>query len=129
MRLPVDPNISDLPNPSGADVVSLLERMQQQLLFLGKKIDILIAQSQDKPFRGKPSLERPFRKRPLSKPFRSSGHSRGHGKGEQEYAPREKDSSEKFYSEYRKRDGKRGSSANKKPSYHKQKKRKWPTLL
>jgi len=114
---------SDVPNQSGADVVSLLEKIQQQLLFLEKKIDILIAQSQDKPFRGKSSLERPSRKRPVSKPSRSSGHSRRQGKGEQEYTPREKDSSKKFYSEYRKRDGNRGSSANKKPSYHKQKNR------
>lgn len=124
MNQSVDHNISNLPNQSGADVVSLLKKMQQQLLFLEKKIDILIAQSQDKTFRGKPSPERPFRKRPVSKPFRSSGHSRSHGKGEREYTPGEKDSSKKFYSEYRKRDGNRGSSANKKSFHHKQKKRK-----
>jgi len=124
MNQPVDHNISDLPNRSGADVVSLLKKMQKQLLLLEKKIDILITQSQNKPFRGKPSLERPFRKRPVSKPFRSSGHSRSHGKGEQEYTPGEKDSSQKFYSEYRKRDGNRSSSTNKKPFHRKQKKRK-----
>ena len=123
MNQTVDHNISERPNQSGADVVSLLKKMQQQLLFLEKKIDILIAQSQDKPFRGKSSPERPFRKRPVSKPFRSSGHSRSHGKGKQEYTG-EKDSSQKFYSEYRKRDGNRGSSASKKPFHHKLKKRK-----
>jgi hypothetical protein len=124
MNLRVDHNICDLPNQSGADVASLLEKVQQQLLFLEKKIDILIAQSQDKPFRGKPFLERPFRKRPVSKPFRSSGHSRSHGKGEQEYTPGGKDFSQKFYSQYRERNENRGSSANKKSFYRKQKKRK-----
>ena len=122
MNRPVDQDISDLPNQTGADVVSLLEKMQQQLLFLEKKIDTLIAQSQDKRFRGKPSPERPFRKKPVSKPFRSSGHPRRHGKGEQESAPGEKDSSQKFYSQYRKRGENQGSSANKKPSYHRRKK-------
>jgi hypothetical protein len=122
MNQPVDPNIPLLTNQPDAGVVSLLEKMQQQLLFLEKKIDILIAQSRDQPFRGKPSLERPFRKRPVSKPFRSSGHSRSHGKAEQESAPREKDSSQKFYSRYRKRDENRGSSANKKSSDYMQKK-------
>ena len=45
------------------DVLTLIRKMQQQLSFLEKKIDILISQSQ-----AQPSSERPF-----SKPFRPSG--------------------------------------------------------
>ena len=48
------------------DVIALVKKMQQQLVFLEKKIDILISQSQD----------RPFRQKPFSKPFRSFGYHR-----------------------------------------------------
>ncbi|MDP1854128.1 MAG: hypothetical protein Q8L26_08030 [Candidatus Omnitrophota bacterium] len=48
------------------DVMALVKKMQQQLISLEKKIDILINQSQD----------RPFRQKPFSKPFRSFGHHR-----------------------------------------------------
>lgn len=48
------------------DVVVLLKRMQQHLAFLEKKIDILVAKSQ----------ERPFRQKPFSRPFRPSSYHR-----------------------------------------------------
>lgn len=46
------------------DVAALIRKMQQQLSLLEKKIDILINQSSD----------RPFREKHFSKPFRSFGH-------------------------------------------------------
>ncbi len=49
--------------PADLDVVALIKRMQQQLAFLEKKLDILISQSQ-----AMPSGERHF-----SKPFRAPG--------------------------------------------------------
>jgi len=52
----------------GNDVIALIKRMQQQLAFLEKKIDLLISQSQSRP-----SGERHF-----SKPFGSAGSSRHH---------------------------------------------------
>jgi len=51
--------------PAEQDVVALIKRMQQQLAFLEKKLDILINQSQ----------ARPLGEKHFSKPFRSSyGH-------------------------------------------------------
>jgi hypothetical protein len=54
--------------PAGDDVMALLQRMQAQLGYLEKKIDMLIAQ---KPggFAPAGGGDRPFRK-PFSKPFR-----------------------------------------------------------
>lgn len=49
------------PGPNDQDVAALINKMQKQLVFLEKKIDILISQSQ----------ERPSRERNFSKPFRS----------------------------------------------------------
>lgn len=47
--------------PNEQDIAALINKMQKQLVFLEKKIDILISQSQ----------ERPPRERHFSKPFRS----------------------------------------------------------
>jgi len=52
------------PVPAEQDVVVLIKKMQQQLVFLEKKIDILINQSK----------ARPFSEKHFSKPFRSFGH-------------------------------------------------------
>lgn len=51
-----------IPPQADSDVASLIKKMQQQLNFLEKKIDILIGQSP----------ERPFREKRFSKPFRPS---------------------------------------------------------
>ena len=51
------------PAPPEQDMVSLVRKIQQQLVFLEKKIDILISQSSG----------RPFGEKHFSKPFRSSG--------------------------------------------------------
>ena len=61
-------------SPQGdSNVVALIKKMQQQLVFLEKKIDALISQSQ----------ERPFRSKPFSKPYRSFGRSSHPRSGEQ----------------------------------------------
>lgn len=60
-----------VPPQADTDVVSLIKKMQQQLNFLEKKIDILIGQSPERPFRD--------REKRFSKPFRPSfgGGSKG----------------------------------------------------
>ncbi len=72
---------------SESEAVTLLKKVQQQLGFLEKKIDILINRSPEGPSRGKH----------FSKPFRSFGHSRPHGRPE---------------------DGNRGFAPKKKPFFH-----------
>lgn len=62
------------PVPAEQDIVALIKRMQQQLAFLEKKLDILISQSQ-----ANPSGERHF-----SKPFRASGYPHRHAAGERD---------------------------------------------
>ena len=54
----------NVPSQADSDVVSLIKKMQQQLNFLEKKIDILIGQSPERPFRD--------REKRFSKPFRPS---------------------------------------------------------
>ncbi len=64
-----------------SDVVSLIKKMQQQLNFLEKKIDLLIGQSPERPFRD--------REKRFSKPFRPSfGGGAHHGKGNFNRGPR-----------------------------------------
>jgi hypothetical protein len=121
-------NPSAVPDQSDADIVPLLKRMQQQLSSLEKKIDTLINQSQEKPFREKSFPNRPFRGRSFSKPLRSFDQSQRNGKGEREYGPREHGSRERdaaqgrFY-ERRQRDKNRGSDPKKKPFFFKRKDR------
>ncbi len=63
-------NGSSLPPQAEPDVTTVLKRIQQQLVFLEKKIDTLINRSTEKP-----SKEQHF-----SKPFRSYGRSHQPGK-------------------------------------------------
>ena len=93
-----------VPDQSGTDVVSLLKRMQQHLLFLEKKIDLLLSQSQERPLGEKAPPDRVFRKKPFSKPFRSFNHTQRHGKGEHGHSSRERDSAPGPYHERRQRD-------------------------
>ena len=55
------------------DVVALLKKMQQQLVYLERKIDTLIAAGAS----GTGAPRPPFRDRPYSKPFRPYGNSAG----------------------------------------------------
>lgn len=72
--------LSELP-PADSDVVALIKKMQQQLVYLEKKIDILIGQSAEKPFRdGEKHFSKPFRPS-----FGGGGH---HGKGNFHRGPR-----------------------------------------
>ena len=118
----MDEQLSDdspaVPDQTGTEVVSLLKRLQQQLLFLEKKIDMLISQSQQRP-----SSERPFRKPPFSKPSRPFGQFHHHGKGEPERIFRAKDSAQGRHSEHRQRDAKRNFGPRAKPFLGKRKER------
>lgn len=70
-----------VPPQTDSDVVSLIKKMQQQLNFLEKKIDLLIGQSPERPFRD--------REKRFSKPFRPSfGGSAHHGKRDFHRDPR-----------------------------------------
>jgi hypothetical protein len=116
-------NPSAEPDQPDTDLVSLLKKMQQQLLLLEKKVDLLISRSQEKSFGERPSQDRPFRKRPFSKPFRSFDHSHRHGKGEREHNPRERDSAPGHFYERRPQEKSRGSNPRKKPFVFKRKDR------
>jgi hypothetical protein len=120
-----DPSVrpSTIPERSDTDLVSLLNKMQQQLLFLEKKIDLLISQSQERPSGEKTSQDRPFRKRPFSKPFRSFDQPQRHGKGEHGHSPRERDSAQGHFYERRPGEKKRSTSPKKKPFSFKRKDR------
>jgi hypothetical protein len=114
---------SAVPDEPDTDVVSLLKRMQQQLLFLERKIDLLINQSQERPSGEKASQDKPFRKRPFSKPFRSFDHPQRQGKGERGPSSRERDSAQGPYYERRPHDKNRGPNPKKKPFSFKRKDR------
>jgi hypothetical protein len=106
-------------DPSDTDVLSLLKKMQQQLLFLEKKIDLLVSQSQEKPSGERAFPERSFRKRSFSKPFRSYDQPSRHGKGEPGHSPRERNSAPGHFYERRPHQKSAGPSPRKKPfSFH-----------
>ena len=70
-----------VPPQADSDVVSLIKKMQQQLNFLEKKIDILIGQSPERSFGD--------REKRFSKPFRPSfGGGAHHGKRDFNRGPR-----------------------------------------
>jgi hypothetical protein len=112
-----------IPDESDTDVVSLLKRMQQQLHFLETKIDLLISQAQERPFRERTTPDRPFKKRPFSKPSHSFDRPQRHGKGEYGHSPRDKDSAPGHFYDRRPRDKSRGPNPKKKPFSFKRKDR------
>ncbi len=63
------------------DVIGLLKKIQQQLGFLEKKVDMLLGKSPDRPFN---------REKRFSKPFRSFGNSRNNDRSDRSHAPRER---------------------------------------
>jgi len=100
-------NTAEEEDPSETDLVSLVKRMQQQLNYLEKKIDVLISQSQPKPFRERTERpfrerpERPFQKRTFSKPSRSFDRPRPHSREERESSPREREAApRRFYERF-----------------------------
>lgn len=122
----VDNNRSNLPDQSGKDVASLLLKMQRQLIFLEKKIDNLISQLQEKPYRESSHFDKPYRKKSFSKASPTSRHSRSYSNEKQKESSDDKGSDQAFYSKYRKTNGPSGSGSQKKPFHHKQKKRERP---
>ena len=102
------PPASDSHPQEEPDVLALIKKIQQHLVFLEKKIDLLIGQSSQ-------SSERPFNKerrfsRPFSKPFRPGGHS-SHPRDNRE---RHHSSSERGFSQGRRSfEGPRGSGENR----------------
>lgn len=64
------------------DIAVLIKKMQQQLVFLEKKIDILINQSQTRPS-GDKNFSRPSR--PFGRPHRSFDRERGDSSGEKRF--------------------------------------------
>jgi len=64
------------------DLLTLVKKIQQHLVYLEKKIDTLIGQSSDRPAKG----------RHFSKPFRpfNNNRSRHHGEGNRDDRPRER---------------------------------------
>ena len=75
-------NDSLSPAPDEQDVAALIKKMQQQLVFLEKKIDILIEQSSRRPFN-----ERHFSKpsRSFGRPHRPFDRARGDASGEKRF--------------------------------------------
>ena len=73
------------------EVMAVLQKMQQQLVYLEKKLDTLLQQSQQRPsFNREMNSQRPFR--PFNRPNRpnqghghpshgTSGYGQGHGHG------------------------------------------------
>lgn len=86
MSEPLENDPSNLPQ-TNSEVLGAIQKIQQQLVFLEKKIDTLLAQSSEKSF---------HRPRHFSKPFRpgGSGHSFPRGPGERGNHPRERSFSE-----------------------------------
>ena len=112
-----------VPDEPDTDIVSMIKRMQQQLLSLEKKMDLLIRQSQERSSGDKASPDRPFRKRPFSKPFHSFDRPPRHGKGEHGHNPRERDSAQGHFYEHRPGEKSRGPSPRKKSFSFKRKDR------
>lgn len=70
---------SSTPQQTESDVLVLIKKMHQQLAFLEKKIDILISQSQERPFREK-KFSKPSR--PFGRPYSSDSYQGKRNQGE-----------------------------------------------
>ena len=95
------------------DVIDLIKKIQQQLVFLEKKIDTLINQS----------LPRSFEAKRFSKPLRPFGHSSYHDKGRQGSAPRERSFSRGSRFDKPQADGNQRFGQEKKPFFRHRKER------
>jgi hypothetical protein len=105
------------------NLVSLLKTMQQQLLHLEKKVDLLLSRSHEKSFDERASLARSFGRRSFSKPFRSHDQSHHYDKREREHSPRDRDSVPGHFYERRPQEKGRRSHPGKKPFAFKRKDR------
>lgn len=94
-----------------SQVIVLIKKIQQQLGFLEKKIDLLLGKSQDRPFRGKS----------FSKPFRKFGHSQHQERGDRDHHPRERDFGQGRPFDKQQSGENRGFAPKKKPFFHQRK--------
>ena len=111
--------------PQETDVIGLLKKMQQQLVYLEKKIDTLIAQRPVQegrpPFQKDRNFSRPFR--PYGRPHSSSRPD--HGRSEHsrpEYGNREQSNRPErpaHFNKHRSEGGGHSSYPKKKPFYEK----------
>jgi hypothetical protein len=115
---------SAIPDGPDTDVASLLKKMQQQLLFLERKIDLLISKSQERLHGEKASSDRSSQKRPFSKQYRSFDYPQRRSRGGRGYSPGESDSAQGHFYEHRPRGKSRSPNSKKKPFSFKQKDRK-----
>jgi len=108
----------------GGDVMSLLLKMQRQLVFLEKKIDSLMHQLQERQYRENSYEDKVFTKKSHSKTKPVSG--RLHSRENKKYREKseEKGPEQAFYSKFRKTNAPLGSGSRKKPFHHKRKVRK-----
>ena len=113
---------SAMPDPPDTDLVFLLQAMQQQLLQLEKKVDLLISRSQEKS-KERPPHARSFERKFFSKPFRSHDPSHYRDKREREHSPRDRDSVPGHFYEQRPQKQSRRSNPGKKPYAFKRKDR------
>ena len=112
---------SEIPGGLDTDVVSLLKRIQQQLLFLEKKVDLLLSQSQERRHGEKTFSDRPSQRKPFSKQLRSLDHPRHRSRGDHEYGPREGSSVPGHFYENRPRGKSRRPNRSKNPFSFKRK--------
>lgn len=117
--------IEEMPDESRNDVLDMLERMQRQLTFLEKKLDMLLnRQETERPFENARPAHRPHRK-PYDRQFqqfdRPPRHSRNDG-DDRERSYRNRENSRDNYQERRKTTKKPGGKPvrggfGKKPFY------------
>lgn len=118
MSEPVKHNPSqDLPQ-ADSEAVALIKKMQQQLVFLEKKIDILINQSSERPFK-RNHFSRPFR----PPPHRSGDfpHSHRSGKGANDHRSGERNFARGRYFDKQQSGESRELGQGKKPFFQRRK--------
>jgi hypothetical protein len=90
------------------EVLILIRRLQQQISFLEKKIDLLISQSQ----------ARPAQESSFSKPYQSFGPSHHRADRDQEHSPRERSFDRGRHFDKRHNEDNRGFHHKRKPYGH-----------
>ena len=103
---------------SNQDVLALIKKIQDHLVILERKIDVLSQRPPSRPFQ-----DRPYEKKSFSKPYRAYGNSSYRGKGEYDNKPREGGFRPGGPFKKREGDDNRGFSHKKKPFYNKHKDR------
>lgn len=95
------------PNGNDGEVIALLQDLQRRVLFLERKIDLLIGHLQDRPCR-EASPDRMFRKGPYGS-TNAAGRPRRHG-GEERQGPKKTDPDHTPFYERRPRGRKKGAA-------------------